>query len=170
MRPGKNHFKHILIFFIFLAIGFQALGQEEHLKNVVTAGGSTLFLDNGWGVHAGYNPVFSFSNHLGLEIYAGHNFTNVSGSFISGRKSKIHTSSLLAGPRLYMLRKGTKVRPFINLLAGSLLIFEKKETRNFSHDFVFGLSTGLFVDINRTMLGLYLSSPNEIGFRMGYQL
>lgn len=157
-----------LILFLF-ALHLKVFAQEEQLKNIITAGVSTPALDNGWGIHAGYNPVFSWTNYLALEGYAGYRYSAITGGFLSGDKSQLHTSELYIGPRLYFSKKDKSVRPFINLLMGLQLSLEKEENQEFNGRAAFGLSPGLFVSINRFTAGVFLASPDTMGIRLGYE-
>ena len=129
-----------------------------------------MALDNGWGINAGYNPVFLLSDHFSIEALAGYGFTKITGQFLSGDQELIHTSSLLLGPRIYFLKKDKRIRPYLNVLAGPSLTFNKEEGHEITQSFGLGLSTGIFIDISQVMLGIYIASPDEIDIRFGYSL
>jgi hypothetical protein len=158
-----------LILFLF-TLHLNVFSQEEQLKNIITAGVSTPVLDNGWGIHAGYNPVFSWTNnYLSLEGYAGYHYTAITGGFLSGNKAQLHRSELFIGPRLYFNKKDKSIRPFINVLMGLQLTLEKDENQEYNTLASFGLSPGFFVSIKRFTAGVFLASPDNIGIRFGYE-
>lgn len=170
MSGTKKIFLQIILFlFLMNSCSYPVFSQEEHLRNVVSLGVSTPLLDNGWGIHAGYHPVFSISNYFAVEGYAGYSYNQITGEFLSGEQGSRHSSELLIGPRLYFIKKHKKFRPYINLLAGIQLNLKKEASEN-ELDINLGVSPGLYIDINKITLGFFLSTPEQMGFRFGYAL
>ncbi|MEM6343901.1 MAG: outer membrane beta-barrel protein [Bacteroidota bacterium] len=156
---------------LYLCLGF-ALGtqaQNRDLSLTLSLGIGTPLLDNGPSFHLGLNPTYKLAPIFSLEGQISYIRTQINGSFLSGRTGNSNTLNLLAGGRLYLLSEGRNVRPYLNLLVGTVYEQEQLDGTE-SSQWGFGYSAGAYVEFNSLVVGLSLDAPQYLLLKVGYRL
>lgn len=159
----KNDIKLFWLSLFFLLLGFTAIAQKRSFSISPTIGINFPLLDKGLGFHISLNPAYTLSSRFTIESQLSYAFTEIDGKFISGESGSQENFNVLAGGRFYILSGEKKIRPYFNLLLGGTL-----NRRSDYEEYIFGLSTGLFFDINRFLAGISLETPGHIVIKVGY--
>jgi len=147
----------------FLSIYTSGIAQKGSFSISPTIGLNVPILDNGSGFHFGVNPAYAVSAWFAIEGQLSFAHVNINGSFISGKVGSQSNFNALVGGRFYILSEKKKVRPYFNLLLGGM------HNSEFDYEeFTFGLSTGLFFDINQFLVGVSFETPGNIILKGGY--
>jgi hypothetical protein len=163
--------KSIGIFlFVFLASSYSivAIGQQNKFSILANLGVSTPILDNGIGATLGMNPSFRLNKYFSIEGQLSYIYTKTYASFIAGKQGQNNAVNFLAGARLYGNKPGKSIRPYLNLLVG--LNYAKDELNGKVFESVLnpGLSTGIFVEFKKIVVGVTFDTPQNLNLKAGY--
>ena len=157
---------------VIVMVCFQTfMNAQGNFKILPTIGVSTPALDNGTGVQLGLNPSYSVTDYFAFEGQVSYNRTKVTGTFISGKTGSDNSLNVLTGGRLYILPSKYNVRPYINLLAGGMVHSKKRDNSAESTSEIrvdVGISTGIFVEINKFVVGFSLETPDNMVLKAGF--
>ena len=155
--------KLLLLSSFFLSMHITSIAQKRNFSISPTIGLNIPILDNGVGFHIGLNPAYSISNRFAIEGQVSFAYVKINGAFISGEQNTQSNFNALLGARFYILSKEKKARPYLNLLIGGM---QNQESDYM--EFTVGASTGVFVDINRFLVGLSFETPGNVILKVGY--
>lgn len=156
-----------LIFFCWTLEVHGLVAQYSKWSAVVTLGTVIPLLDSGVGFQLGVQPHYAIWRYLGVEGLLNFSRTNISGNFISGTKSNEMVINSMLGARLYLNAPEKRNRFFVNMLLGQSFYreqFRNGEDRSFRE---WGLSTGLYFQPSRYILGLGMESPGYLFIKAG---
>ena len=159
----KNCIKILSFTLFFLSLCSTTIAQKRNFSLTPTIGLSIPILDNGIGIHFGVNPAYAVSSRFSIESQLSYVAAKIDGQFISGEEGFQENFNALIGGRLYVRSDEKKIRPYFNLLLGGTLNRESDY-----QEYIFGLSTGFFVDIKRFLIGLSVETPGYGILKVGY--
>ena len=159
----NNCIKLFSLTLFFLSLCATSIAQKRNFSISPIIGLTVPILDKGSGLHFAVNPAYAVSSRFSIESQLSYSYANIDGKFLSGEKDFQENFNALIGGRLYVLSDEKKIRPYFNLLLGGML-----NRRSDYEEYIFGLSTGFFVDINRFLVGLSLETPGYGIFKVGY--
>ena len=158
-----------IILCLLLGYSLSAHSQDRAFSTTLSLGIGSPLLDNGPSFHFGLNPNYQLAPIFSLEGQVSYIRTQINGSFLSGRTGNSNTLNLLGGGRLYLLSEGRKLRPYLNLLVGTVYEQEQLDGTE-SSQWGFGYSAGAYVEFNDLALGLSLDAPQYLLLKVGYRL
>lgn len=158
----NNSIKLFCFTLFFLSLYFTTNAQKK-FSFTPTIGLNIPILDNGTGFHIGLNPAYKVASHFAIESQLSIAVVQDGSTFLSGESDDQNNFNALLGGRFYILSDRKKVRPYFNLLLGGT--FNSKADYQ---EYLFGVSTGLFVDLNRFLAGVSVETPGNIIIKVGY--
>lgn len=176
----KNILKFIQTGLIVLLLAITANAQTSTISNNKTNTISlgyipTMGLDAPtFGLHLGYNKVFSTTRRFVPEFQASYSFATFEGNagFFAHGDGNLQIVNILGGSRFYILKREQKANLYLNLLAGYAVVFDKKikqegTIKDTEHGL--GLSTGLFLETkNNITLGISVETYATAVVKIGY--
>lgn len=159
----NNRIKLFWLTLLFLSLCSTTIAQKRNFSISPTVGLNTPILDNGSGLHFGLNPAYAVSSRFTIESQISYAYANIDGTFLSGESDFQENFNALIGGRLYVRSDEKKVRPYFNLLVGGTI-----NRRSDYEEYLFGVSTGFFVDIRRFLVGLSFETPGNVILKVGY--
>ena len=153
MMMGKG----LLISLTLLCLNV-AIHAQNRLSTLPTVGVVTPLLDNGLGFQVGVNPSFKVNQYVSIESQFSYSYINAS-AFLTGEDEINNSFYALIGGRLYLASERKTFRPYINAMMGSS--HSNKSGKNL------GFSTGGFLQIGKTVVGISLESTQNIVFKLG---
>lgn len=159
----------ILLFFILASTLFLSHLQAQKTTVGLMGGASFPILDNGFGLHIGIHPSYSLNSYLSLEGQASFTTNFIESAFLSGETYRDQFMQFLAGPRLYVNSNTTNNRYFVNLLVGwGARVSALRISTNYNNYLAY--SGGLYGQFSHLILGIGYETPQNIFFKIGYQL
>ena len=159
--------KKIILYFLFLGLVNNIISQDKSFKKLVTIGVSQPILDNGKGVHVGFNPSFKLTKSISLESQFSYIYTNIDSYFLSGDYGQSSDVNLLCGGRFYLNSHENKNRFFINLLIGLNYERDDRFGREIREEYSLGFALGGYYRIKKINFGLTYDT-HHIVFKCGY--
>lgn len=154
---------------LFISV-LNTFAQKNNFSVTPSIGITTPVLDNGVGVLIGLNAAYRVSSFFSWEGQVSYLGTRVSSSFLTGKKGAEHATNVLAGGRLYLVPARRETRVYYNLLLGLNHAREKVANEPSRSELGGGISTGLYVEKKRLVLGLSYETPQNAVIRVGYSL
>lgn len=146
-----------LVFITLFCLSFATTAQNK-FSVLPTVGVATPILDNGLGFQLGVNPSYAITPNFSLEGQVSFTHINAT-SFIAGEDKTTNSFYALIGGRLYLAPESKAFRPYINALIGGF--------NNNTSDGNLGFSTGGFLELNRTIIGLSFESSQNLVLKLG---
>ena len=162
--------RFIGFFMLLLLFTNQLDAQDKKLSILPNIGASTVFLDGGWGIHLGVNPSFEINKRFSAEGQVSYLHTRISDAFLTGETGKVNAFNALVGARFYLNSENKPTRFYVNLLTGLNYTNEINNPDDSAsiNGFTWGWSGGVFVDINRLVVGLSYDTPQNAIIKLGY--
>lgn len=162
--------KDFLLAIILIFIGMKVNAQYENFSSSITVGATTSILDNGVGLHLGYNPSYALTSNFSIESQVSYLYTKISSTFISGNTGKNNAINALLGGRLYFMPAEKSTRIYINALFGAN--YNKEEINNVKSksEIIGGFSLGAFIEIKKLLFGLSIESPSNLTLKFGMNI
>ncbi len=155
---------------LFLSCTFFLTQLQAQRTSVGIMGGASFpILDNGLGVHIGIHPSYSLNSYVSLEGQASFTTNFIEDAFLSGETSRDQFMQFLAGPRFYFSSETSKNRYFMNVLVGWGARISTLSYRD-NYNNYFGYSTGFYGQFSNWVMGVGYETPQNIFFKIGYQL
>lgn len=158
----NNRIKLFWLTLLFLSLCSTTIAQKRNFSISPTIGLNSPILDNGSGFHLGLNPAYAVSSRFTIESQISFAYAKTR-QFLSGESDVQEDFNALIGGRLYVRSDEKKVRPYFNLLLGGTL-----NRMSDNQEYIFGISTGFFVDIRRFLIGLSFETPGNVILKIGY--
>ena len=159
----------ILLTLFLSCIFFLSQLQAQRTSVGIMGGASFPILDNGFGVHVGIHPSYRLNSYLSLEGQASFTTNFIDAGFLSGQTSRDQFIQLLAGPRIYLSPRDSKNRYYFNLLLGwGARVSALRLLDDYNN--YFGYSGGFYAQFSHWILGVGYETPQNIFFKIGYQL
>lgn len=152
-----------------MMVGLLACTHSLHAQSSVTAtlGASTMFLDNGFGLHVGLNYHHDFTSRVAAEGQLSNQLTQVTSGFLSGGEDQLNTTAILVGGRVYFTDAEGGARWYANALIGPMLQYTASTDATETY---LGATVGIYRASNRWVLGLAAESPQHVLLKVGYRL
>jgi hypothetical protein len=161
--------KYVFVFFlVFIATAVGA--QERNFSHATTLGYCSPIMSAGFGYHLAYNPGISLTENFGIQGQVSYSYAKITSTFLSGNTGYTKSFSLLLGPKLYLREETKTFRPYLSALAGIDRVIEKRSDEVREPELIFGLSMGVFAEINRFIVGFSAETPGFLVFKLGYKL
>lgn len=159
--------KKLLFLLLFFCLLNNTISQDKSFEKLVTIGVSQPILNNGSGVHIGFNSSFQLTNTFSLEGQFSHIYTNIDSYFLSGDYGQSNDVNLLFGGRFYFSSFENKNRFFINLLLGLNYERDDRLGREIREEYRLGFAVGGYYRFKKINFGLTYDT-HHIVFKCGY--
>ena len=159
--------KRLILPFLIFSLTSNIISQDKSFDKLVTIGISQPILNNGTGLHIGFNSSFELTKSFSFEAQLSNIYTNIDSYFLSGDYGQSNDVNLLCGGRLYLNSFENKNRFFINLLIGLNYERDDRLGKEIREEYRLGFAVGGYYRFKKINFGLTYDT-HHIVFKCGY--
>ena len=156
-----------MCFTIITSLVYGISAQEKEWEKLVSIGISQPILNNGTGLHIGFNPSLTITPKFSTEAQISFIYTEINNYFISGGTGNENAANVLAGGRFYINSSENKNRFFVNLLVGLNYNRDKKIGREIREESGLGFSIGSYYNFKKANIGITYDTHHMV-LKFGY--